>query len=1168
MDETDDTQDPSNSGALSAIATQLQDAFDPSTTPEAQEYSRRILNRTMSDPYAEEQSQLFTDLEKSTKEAQDVLRAAREKLMARRYNPSDAWFALAGALGSPTQTGSRGEVFSNAAKALRPSIQARFDFDTDKAKEALGYDEQIQALQQRLLQAKLGAIGATRKSDVELAKEALKTLGRRTAAANSTPDKGAQAVDRVYAKDYVDWLQNGEPEASQALKELNASLDTLHGVTRDDQGNPVPMKNKPPLTGPVVGSLSTLPFGVGKWVQDLLFPTSANTQEQIESTVQRSLRPILGAQFTEKEGERLISRVYNPRLSEEVNAKRIEWLIGKLNTAYANKQEAAAYFRQHNTLSGFSPKHQFSIDDFMPDSTTPGEPGYQGKVQDDDYAPPKTLHLEDLPPGTPVLKLKDLPHRKFAEGGPVTVPKGKVAVQLDDGTVVFVAPGSTQEDVNELIAPDTPEPPAAVKPTPQRSAPAAAAAPDTGGSDDGSLERMLFGAGAGTATGLGAGLSTMAAGARLRDMLPGSPGKQTPAEARLMQLMEKYNLPPSQIVADVKRAQKRGVPAMAMDVGPEAFRSVAETALPQGGTQTQDLLDRLTQRQLGSRDRTMEQVNRGLKPDDYFAKEQELKDRLYGTPQNPSESSKLYQQAEQAFPSVNSKQLFQIMGTPSGKIAVKKAVKAIRDKPGATLGKTDAMGMITKPSLQFLNEVKLQLDDAIRKEEGSGVNYQPTAQGKKLRDLRDSFVSELDRATTDPKTGVSPYAVARQQYQTDAGMLSALQSGREDFSKLQPQELTAKVKGMSFEQKDAFRSGVAQSLYEMLEKPSTDINAARRLIGSPGMKKKLETLFDNPNEFRVFSEALNQEMSMFENSKNMLEQKATIARRGVAPQPNLLQRGAAKAPSLGIFSPTYWALKLIRSKPEMSGKEASQLIELLKSATPDELAKFAALQPKFGRAAARRSARGKAGMVGAAIGAIAGTALGGADDSQAEEPPPEEEPLVAKKRGGKVRFADGGKVGMVKSLAEELPKQTLPNILTEQLAQLRAAARDMSNSAARAPIKVPSYTDPSVQALASRKQALFDALDRQALEQNPADLENISKAASTFDTAAVSSQPNPQLLDQLYRQLVDMTQKYRVNPSQGVPEDRLRQLMQRLAPTEKRRGGRIARQCGGMTTHA
>src|SRR5215471_15268860 len=95
-EDTDDTQ----SGALGQIASQLQDAFDPSTTVEAQKYSRQILDRTLSDPYAKTQKELYSDLEKNAEEARAALRAARAKLMARRYNPSDAWFALAGALRS------------------------------------------------------------------------------------------------------------------------------------------------------------------------------------------------------------------------------------------------------------------------------------------------------------------------------------------------------------------------------------------------------------------------------------------------------------------------------------------------------------------------------------------------------------------------------------------------------------------------------------------------------------------------------------------------------------------------------------------------------------------------------------------------------------------------------------------------------------------------------------------------------------------------------------------------------------------------------------------------------------------------------------------------------------------------------------------------------------
>ena len=62
----------------------------------------------------------------------------------------------------------------------------------------------------------------------------------------------------------------------------------------------------------------------------------------------------MGAQFTEKEGERLIQRAYNPKLSEAENARRIGALADSVQESLEAKRAAAEYFEQNGTLRGYS----------------------------------------------------------------------------------------------------------------------------------------------------------------------------------------------------------------------------------------------------------------------------------------------------------------------------------------------------------------------------------------------------------------------------------------------------------------------------------------------------------------------------------------------------------------------------------------------------------------------------------------------------------------------------------------------------------------------------------------------------------------------------------------------------------------------------------------------
>jgi hypothetical protein len=108
--------------------------------------------------------------------------------------------------------------------------------------------------------------------------------------------------------------------------------------------------------------------GIGVAVQpDLLLamtnPKALQNREAVEEVVQRNLKAILGAQFTEREGERLISRAFNPKLPPAENAKRVRRLFMQMETAAQQKQAMADYFNENGTLKGFQGKMP-SVRDF------------------------------------------------------------------------------------------------------------------------------------------------------------------------------------------------------------------------------------------------------------------------------------------------------------------------------------------------------------------------------------------------------------------------------------------------------------------------------------------------------------------------------------------------------------------------------------------------------------------------------------------------------------------------------------------------------------------------------------------------------------------------------------------------------------------------------------
>lgn len=176
----------------------------------------------------------------------------------------------------------------------------------------------------------------------------------RTNAEQGQPQsKGRTAADKEFAKVYVDY------KAAGGFADIGKQLGQLKQVAGELASG------KDSLTGPVIGST---PDSLLKFVN----PEAIATREAVEEVVQRNLRLVLGAQFTEKEGERLIARAYNPNLSEQENSQRVLRLYNQMLSAARAKQSASDYFETRGTLTGWKGK-LFTTDDFL--SEFSGEEG-------------------------------------------------------------------------------------------------------------------------------------------------------------------------------------------------------------------------------------------------------------------------------------------------------------------------------------------------------------------------------------------------------------------------------------------------------------------------------------------------------------------------------------------------------------------------------------------------------------------------------------------------------------------------------------------------------------------------------------------------------------------------------------------------------------------------
>lgn len=161
-----------------------------------------------------------------------------------------------------------------------------------------------------------------------------------------TLTEGQKSVDKAFAKEYGKFvIEGGFADTEKGLSQLDEAVGILSSGEN------------------VTGSfISRLPF------QDTFNPEGVKAKEYVEEVVQRNLRLILGAAFTEKEGDKLISRAFNPKLSEKENIARIKRLSTSMKKALRQKQQAAQYFEKNGTLKGFEGTVKITTDQIIDDA--------------------------------------------------------------------------------------------------------------------------------------------------------------------------------------------------------------------------------------------------------------------------------------------------------------------------------------------------------------------------------------------------------------------------------------------------------------------------------------------------------------------------------------------------------------------------------------------------------------------------------------------------------------------------------------------------------------------------------------------------------------------------------------------------------------------------------
>ena len=142
-----------------------------------------------------------------------------------------------------------------------------------------------------------------------------------------------KVIDENFGKIAAEYVLNGAPQIQANLLNLSEKIRILEAGEIN-------------VSGKEIGLMSDSLKGIFQ-------PEAASFIGDVRDIVFQSLREKLGAQFTEREGDRLVAAAFNSYLPEEMSIARLQRLYATIEEAARSKQDAINYFDENRTLQGY-----------------------------------------------------------------------------------------------------------------------------------------------------------------------------------------------------------------------------------------------------------------------------------------------------------------------------------------------------------------------------------------------------------------------------------------------------------------------------------------------------------------------------------------------------------------------------------------------------------------------------------------------------------------------------------------------------------------------------------------------------------------------------------------------------------------------------------------------
>lgn len=457
------------------------------------------------------------------------------------------------------------------------------------------------------------------------------------------------------------------------------------------------------------------------------------------------------------------------------------------------------------------------------------------------------------------------------------------------------------------------------------------------------------------------------------------------AAEKMTGAMAESGITPKDIERKMAQDRQLGVPSTVANTD-AALTDLAETVAQRTGRGTRKVEKKVVQQQAGAKERTYQQVRKGLQPDDFYGEEERLLNDLR------TKSAPAYKSAY-AVGEVDDPQIMEMLALPQFRGAWATArsiaeadaaaakVNAMRNKQPFDESefklrdiysiKRDDMGNPigvditgTVPDVRTLDYMKRALDAQVNASYKSD-NAATVASANAMKQLRDAL---RDRT----KEVVPEYQAALQTYKGDREILDALRAGYSDFGKLDHEEVIKLVGNMSPAEKEAFRTGVVRDIYGKLFTTSRNINAAA-MLNAPEMQAKMQPLFDSPAQFRLFQAAVEREAQLFSQANQILRGsqtgKRTAMRERFEDTGDDFTQAAAQALTGGWMSSLTGMASRALYKTTMTDEMADKLAGMLMSSNPKEVAAVVKILEDYAQAAAPKAAAATRKEIGATTGA-------------------------------------------------------------------------------------------------------------------------------------------------------------------------------------------------------